>query len=43
MGGEGTEFSTELIYQKNPWGLPETLELNELVMGFIDELGEFIL
>ena len=43
MGGEGTQFSTELIYQKNPWGLPETLELNELVMGFIDELGEFIL
>ncbi|MFL2911934.1 MAG: hypothetical protein ACJZ5X_00565, partial [Opitutales bacterium] len=43
MGGEGTEFSTELIYQKNPWGFPKTLELNELVMGFIDELGEFIL
>ena len=43
MGGEGTEFSTELIYQENPWDLPETLELNELVMGFIDELGEFIL
>ena len=42
-GGEGNEFATELIYSKDPWELPGTIELNETVMGFMHELGEFVL
>jgi len=43
LGGEGNEFATELIYSKDPWELPGTIELNEKVMDFIHELGEFVL
>ena len=41
-GGEGHEFATRLFFKNNPWDLKQTQEINETVMGFVDEIGEFV-
>jgi exodeoxyribonuclease V gamma subunit len=41
-GGEKYDFANKLIYPQDPWGRQDTLNLNEIIMGLVDELGEFI-
>ena len=41
-GGEGSEFANKLCFPEDPWEEAETTELNELLMGLMDELGTFL-
>ena len=41
-GGEKYDFANKLLYQDDPWQNENTANLNDTIMGLVDELGEFL-